>query len=92
MCVSLDSVDSHKKFCSKEGLQFKLLADTNHKVTESYGSLKNLAVVKFASRNTFIIDPQGKIAKEYIGVDPAHHSAEVLAVLDQMQKSMASLP
>jgi len=89
--VSLDSVDSHQKFCSKEGLHFKLLADTQHKVTESYGSLKNLAVVKFASRNTFIIDPQGKIAKEYIGVDPAHHSAEVLAVLDQMQKSTATL-
>ena len=59
--VSLDTVDSHKKFCTKEGLNFRLLADTNHKVTESYGSLSNFGVVKFAARNTFVIDPQGKI-------------------------------
>src|ERR1039458_10860996 len=50
--VSLDSVDSHKKFCAKEGLNFKLLADTNHKVTDSYGSLTNLGLVKFAARHT----------------------------------------
>jgi peroxiredoxin Q/BCP len=84
--VSLDSVDSHKKFCSKEGLNFKLLADTNHKVTDQYGSLRNLGVVKFAERNTFIIDPSGKIAKTYTSVDPARHSDEVLAALDQLQK------
>ncbi len=84
--VSLDSVVSHKKFCSKEGLNFKLLADTNHKVTEQYGSLKNLGVVKFAERNTFIIDPSGKIAKTYTSVDPSRHSNEVLAELDQLQK------
>ena len=84
--VSLDSVDSHKKFCSKEGLNFKLLADTDHKVTDQYGSLKNLGVVKFAARNTFIIDPNGKIARTYTSVDPARHSNEVLAALDQLQK------
>src|SRR6266849_8367673 len=63
--VSVDNVDSHKKFCTKEGLNFKLLADTDHKVTESYGSLTNMGVVKFAARHTFIIDPKGKIAKVY---------------------------
>jgi peroxiredoxin Q/BCP len=84
--VSLDSVDSHKKFCSKEGLNFKLLADTDHKVTDQYGSLKNLGVVKFAARHTFIIDSNGKIAKAYTSVDPARHSDEVLAALDQLQK------
>jgi thioredoxin-dependent peroxiredoxin len=84
--VSLDSVDSHKKFCSKEGLNFKLLADTNHKVTDQYGSLRNLGVVKFAERNTFIIDPSGKIAKTYTSVDPTRHSNEVLAALDELQK------
>src|SRR5271163_488753 len=52
--VSVDSVDSHKKFCAKEGLNFKLLADTSHNVTKAYGSLKNLGVVEIASRNTFI--------------------------------------
>ena len=84
--VSLDSVDSHKKFCAKEGLNFKLLADTDHKVTDSYGSLTNLGLVKFAARHTFLIDPTGKIAKTYTTVDPAKHSEEVLAELDQLQK------
>ena len=85
--VSLDSVDSHKKFCAKEGLNFKLLADTNHKVTDSYGSLTNLGLVKFAARHTFLIDPNGKIAKAYTSVDPLKHSAEVLAELDVLQKT-----
>jgi len=85
--VSVDSVDSHKKFCAQEGLNFKLLADTDHKVTDSYGSLTNLVVVKIAARHTFLIDPSGKIAKAYTSVDPITHSAEVLAELDQLQKS-----
>ena len=84
--VSVDSVDSHKKFCAKEGLNFKLLADSEGKVSQSYGSLTNLAVVKFAKRNTFLIDPAGKVAKMYTSVDPAKHSEEVLAALDQLQK------
>jgi len=84
--VSVDSVDSHKKFCAKEGLNFKLLADSDGKVSRSYGSLTNLGVVKFAARHTFLIDPGGKVAKAYTSVDPARHSEEVLAALDQMQK------
>ena len=84
--VSVDSVDSHKKFCAKEGLNFKLLADRDGKVSRDYGSLTNLGVVKFAARNTFLIDPSGKIVKTYIGVDPARHSEEVLAALDQKRK------
>jgi thioredoxin-dependent peroxiredoxin len=84
--VSVDSVDSHKKFCAKEGLNFKLLADSDGKVSQAYGSLKNFAVIKFAARHTFLIDPTGKIAKTYTSVDPAQHSAEVLAALDQLQK------
>ncbi|MGA8765315.1 MAG: peroxiredoxin [Candidatus Sulfotelmatobacter sp.] len=84
--VSVDSVESHKKFCSKEGLNFKLLADTNGKVTKEYGSLTSLVLAKFASRHTFLIDPNGKIAKVYPGVDPNRHSEQVLAALDQLQK------
>jgi thioredoxin-dependent peroxiredoxin len=87
--VSVDSVDSHKKFCAKEGLNFKLLADTEHKVTDSYGSLTNLGLIKFAARHTFLIDPSGKIAKAYTSVDPTKHSEEVLAELDQLEKSGA---
>ena len=89
--VSLDSVDSHKKFCAKEGLNFKLLADTEHKVTDAYGSLTNLGVVKFAARNTFLIDPAGKIAKVYTSVDPAKHSAVLLADLDALQKTSTTV-
>jgi thioredoxin-dependent peroxiredoxin len=85
--VSLDSVDSHKKFCAKEGLNFKLLADTDHKVTDSYGSLTNFGVVKFAARHTFLIDPNGKVARTYTSVDPLKHSGEVLAELDLLQKA-----
>ena len=88
--VSGDSVDSHKQFCTKEGLNFKLLADTSHKVMDSYGSLTNLAVVKFAARNTFLIDPTGRIAKIFTSVDPAKHSVEVLAELDQLEKTSAA--
>jgi thioredoxin-dependent peroxiredoxin len=84
--VSVDSVDSHKKFCAKEGLHFKLLADSQGKVSQAYGSLTNFGVAKFAKRNTFLVDPSGKVAKVYIGVDPARHSEEVLAELDRLQK------
>jgi thioredoxin-dependent peroxiredoxin len=88
--VSLDSVDSHKKFCAEEGLNLKLLADTDHKVTDSYGALTNLGLVKFAARHTFLIDPSGKIAKAYTSVDPVKHSGEVLAELDVLQKTEAA--
>lgn len=84
--VSGDSVSSHKDFCAKAGINFKILSDANHKVMDSYGSLTNLGVVKFAARNTFLIDPTGKIAKVYTSVDPAKHSEEVLAQLDSLEK------
>jgi len=83
--VSVDSADSHKQFCTKEGLNFKLLADTEHTVTEQYGSLTNMGVVKFAARHTFIIDPEGKIVKVYTDVNPNQHSQEVLAALTDLQ-------
>ena len=84
--VSVDDADSHKKFCTKEGLTFKLLADTDKKVTEAYGSLTNMALVKFAARHTFIINPEGKIVKVYEDVNPNKHSEEVLAALGDLQK------
>src|SRR5271155_4707786 len=84
--VSVDSVDSHKKFCAREGLNFKLLADRDGKVSRSYGSLRDLGVVKFAARHTFLIDPSGKVARAYPSVDPERHSGDVLAALDQLQK------
>jgi peroxiredoxin Q/BCP len=84
--VSVDSADSHKKFCAKEGLNFKLLADTDHKVSSAYGSLTNLGLVQFAARHTFIINPDGKIAKVFTEVNPNKHSEEVLSALTELQK------
>ena len=85
--VSGDSVGSHKDFCAKAGINFKILSDADHKVMDSYGSLTNLGVVKFAARNTFLIDPIGKIARVYTSVNPAQHSAEVLAELEALEKA-----
>jgi peroxiredoxin Q/BCP len=82
--VSVDGIDSHKKFCTKENLNFKLLADTDKKVAEAYGSLNKFLVVKVAARHTFLIDPQGKIARVFTDVKPASHSQEVLAALDAL--------
>jgi peroxiredoxin Q/BCP len=79
--VSVDSTGSHQDFCAKQGLTFKLLADTDKTVSKEYGSVTNLMVTKIASRNTFLIDPQGKVAKVWIGVEPNRHSEEVLAAL-----------
>ena len=84
--VSVDSTGSHKEFCAKQGLTFKLLADTERNVCQQYGSLTNLVVYKMSSRNTFLINPEGKIAKVWSGVSPASHSAEVLAVLSQLAR------
>ena len=84
--VSVDSADSHKQFCTKEGLNFKLLADTDHKVSSAYGSLTNLGLVKFASRHTFIINPDGQIVRVFTEVNPNQHSSEVLTALAELQK------
>ena len=84
--VSVDTADSHKEFCAKEGLTFKLLADTQHQVVKEYGSTMTWNGNEIAARNTFIIDPQGKIVKSYATVDPNKHSQDVLATLDELQK------
>jgi peroxiredoxin Q/BCP len=81
--ISEDTTGSHQEFCAKQGLTFKLLADSGNHAAARYGSLRDLLVVKFAARNTFLIDPDGNIAKVWIGVDPAHHSDEALAALNK---------
>jgi peroxiredoxin Q/BCP len=84
--VSLDTVDSHVQFCTKENLTFKLLSDPDHAVTSQYGSLSAFGKMQVAARNTFLIDPKGVIRKVYLKVDPNPHSKEVLAQLDELQK------
>ena len=84
--VSVDTAESHKSFCAKEGLAFKLLSDADTKVSEAYGSLMDYNGTKLSARNTFIIDTQGKVAKVFLKVSPGGHSAEVLAALATLQK------
>ena len=85
--VSVDTADSHKQFCAKEGLNFKLLADTEHKVSTEYGSVMTYNEMTLSARNTFVINPKGVIVKEFIKVDPSKHSEEVLAALGDLQKN-----
>src|SRR5213079_1245436 len=61
--VSVDTAQSHKDFCAKEGLNFKLLADPDAKISTEYGSIMDYKGSKLAARNTFIIIPKGEIAK-----------------------------
>ncbi|MGZ5512764.1 MAG: peroxiredoxin [Chthoniobacterales bacterium] len=84
--VSVDSAESHKSFCAKENLQFKLLADPDAKVSTQYGSVMEHDGAKMSARNTFVINPDGKVAKVFTGVKPAEHSDEVLKTLAELQK------
>jgi thioredoxin-dependent peroxiredoxin len=78
--VSVDDVASHKAFAKQHGLPFTLLADHDKAVTRRYGVLKTyMGVMELARRDTFLIDPQGRIAKHYESVEPDGHSKVVLA-------------
>lgn len=79
--ISLDDVKDQKEFAEKYSLPFPLLSDSSGKTAEAYGVLNNLLVMKMAKRQSFLIDPQGKIVKHYADVDPKTHSKEVLADL-----------
>lgn len=83
--VSYDTVESHKSFCAKEGLNFKLLSDSSGEVSGKYDSTMLHGLLTLSARNTFLINPEGVIAKVYTGVNPAGHSAQVLADLDKLQ-------
>jgi peroxiredoxin Q/BCP len=85
--VSVQDEATHQKFCAKEGLSFKLLADTNYEISSAYDSLVNLGVAKLSARHTFLIDPAGVVRKTYLNVNTEKHSAEVLADLAQLQQA-----
>lgn len=82
--VSVDDTDSHAKFARKYHLPFPLLADKDGRVAGSYGALTNLGLVKFAKRYTFLVSPDGKIAKVYLSVDTSRHSQEIIDDLKQL--------
>lgn len=82
--VSVDDSESHAQFARKYNLPFPLLADKAGTVADSYGALRNLGLIKIAKRYTFLIDPQGKIAKTYLKVDTSRHSQEIIDDLQQL--------
>jgi peroxiredoxin Q/BCP len=81
--VSADDTESHEEFCDSEGLKFPLLADTTGKVSKAYGSWLGA----MSLRHTYIIDPDGILRSSFLGVQPAIHSTEVLARLDELQQA-----
>ena len=83
--VSVDGDARLAQFASRYHLPFALLSDRGGKVAARYGSLLNLALLKFARRNTFLIDPQGRIARRYLGVQPAQNAADVIADLQRLK-------
>lgn len=82
--VSIDTSATHRAFAEKYHLPFPLLADARGEVAARYGALSDWLLVKFAKRYTFVIDPQGRIAKAYLSVDADRHAAEVLADLKRL--------
>lgn len=83
--VSVDDTASHAEFARKYHLPFPLLADKDGKVSAQYGALLNLGLVKFARRYTFLIDPQGTVAKAYRKVDTSRHSQEIIDDLTRLK-------
>jgi peroxiredoxin Q/BCP len=85
--VSFDTVESHKTFCTKDSLTFKLLADPDHKVIDAYGVLvHSFGTMHFAERTTFLISPHGDIVKEWDVKDIPSHSAAILAAIQSLSK------
>ena len=85
--VSLDDVDSHEEFAKKYSLPFALLADSNKDIATAYGVLKNYGVVKYSARETFLIDPEGNIAKHYKKVEPKGHATDVINSINKLSDS-----
>jgi peroxiredoxin Q/BCP len=85
--VSTQDEKTHEAFCTKEGLNFRLLADTKGEVSKKYGSVMNLGITKLSSRHTFLIDPQGVVRKTWLSVNFKTHGGEVIAALDHLQKT-----
>jgi peroxiredoxin Q/BCP len=82
--VSVDDSESHAAFARKFNLPFALLADRKGETAARYGSLRDFGLLKFAKRNTFLIDPAGKVAKVYLGVNPARNTTDVVNDLKQL--------
>ncbi len=78
--ISADSDDSHDSFCNEKSINYTLLSDPNGSVSKKYGSW----IPPYSDRNTFLISPEGKIAKRWISVTPINHAKEVLNTLKKI--------
>ncbi len=87
--ISLDDVESHARFAEKYSLPFPLLADVGAETARAYGVLTRFAGFRVASRQSFLIDPQGRIARHYPKVDPKRHSEQLLADLRELSGAVA---
>jgi len=85
--VSLDDVKSHAEFAEKYHVPFPLLSDAKQDTAKAYGVLTSKMGMTYAKRETFLIDPQGKIAKHYRDVDPEQNSKQVLTDLAGLTKT-----
>jgi len=83
--VSVNDVESHLDFAKEHRLPFPLLADAGGAVAARYGSLRNLGLIKLARRNTFLIDPEGRIAQDYLSANASRNSQEVIEDLQRLQ-------
>ncbi|QDD13071.1 peroxiredoxin [Candidatus Methylopumilus rimovensis] len=84
--ISIDDSFSHQKFAEKYNLPFPLLSDASGEVADRYGALNNFLVIKLAKRYTYLINPQGKIAKIYLSVDTSKHSQEIIEDLKKLKE------
>jgi peroxiredoxin Q/BCP len=85
--VSIDDVESHKKFSDKYKLPFTILADEDSETAKAYGVLRDYKLIKIASRQSFLVSPDGKIAKHYSDVDPDTHTEEVLVDIKEFMSA-----
>jgi len=86
--ISLDDVKSHKEFSDKYKLPFVILADEGGATADAYGVLRDYKLIKIASRQSFLVNPEGVIARHYEDVDPDTHTQEVLADLETMMPEL----
>ena len=86
--ISLDDVESHKEFSEKYSLPYPILADVNQDCADDYGVLGKFMMMTIAKRQSFIIDPQGKILKRYSKVDPVTHTSEVIEDLKSFRENI----
>jgi peroxiredoxin Q/BCP len=88
--ISVDDVKSHKEFSDKYKLPFTILADEDSKTANAYGVLRDFKLIKLASRQSFLIDPEGKIVKHYADVNPDNHTDQVLADIKTLMGEASS--